>query len=176
MPPSTVGPPFDQFMATAEAVARARPEVDLEMAREVFREVATLLHNGLALDGLDGHDARAVVAGLCVDLVAEDPGGAVRARSQATLEGPGDLHDPEGVSAAYLVAVALLQLVERNGTPRHALTSGDRGGRLRRAGRSVPAVAGLEAGGAAGGAVAALDVAQAPLDLGDRVVLPVRAG
>ena len=110
MPPGTVGPPFDQFLATAEEVARARPEVDLEMAREVFQEAATLLHNGLALDGLDGHDASAVVAGLCVDLVAEDPGAAVRARSEATLEGPGDLHDPEGVSAAYLVAAAILQL------------------------------------------------------------------
>jgi hypothetical protein len=110
MPHSTVGPPFDQFLATAEAVAQARPEVDLEMAREVFREVATLLHNGLALDGLDEHDASAVVAGLCVDLVDEDPGAAVRARSRATLEAPGDLNDPEGVSAAYLTAAALLQL------------------------------------------------------------------
>jgi hypothetical protein len=110
MPPSTVGPPFDQFLATAEAVARARPEVDLGMAREVFQEAATLLHNGLALDGLDEHDARVVVAGLCVDLVAEDPGAAVRARSRATWEGPGDLHDPEGVSAAYLISAAILQL------------------------------------------------------------------
>jgi hypothetical protein len=110
MPLSTVGPPFDQFSATAEAVARARPEVDLEMAREVFLEAATLLHNGLALDGLDGHDADAVVAGLCVDLVAADPGAAVRARSRATMESPGDLHDPEGASAAYLMAAAILQL------------------------------------------------------------------
>lgn len=110
MPRSTVDPPFDQFMATAEAVAQARPEVDLELAREVFHEAATLLDNGLALDGLDEHDARAVVAGLCVDLVAEDPGAAVRARSRATLEGPRDLHDPEAVSASYLVAAAILQL------------------------------------------------------------------
>jgi hypothetical protein len=110
MPPSTVGPPFDQFLATAEAVAQARPEVNLEMAREVFLEVATLLDNGLALDGLDGHDASAVVAGLCVDLVTDDPGAAVRARSRATLEGPGDLHDPEAASAAYLIAAAILQL------------------------------------------------------------------
>jgi hypothetical protein len=110
MPDATVGPPFDQFLATAEAVAQARPEVDLEMAREVFLEAATLLHNGLALDHLDEHDASAVVAGLCVDLVAEDPGAAVRARAQATLETPGDLHDPTGVSAAYLIAVALFQL------------------------------------------------------------------
>src|SRR3954471_19548087 len=110
MPHSTVGRPFDQFMATAEAVAKARPEVDAEMAREVFHEAATLLHNGLALDGLDGHDASAVVAGLCVDLVAEDPGVAVRARSQAASQAPGDLHDPEGVSAAFLIAAAILQL------------------------------------------------------------------
>ena len=110
MPPSAVDPPFDQFLATAEAVAKARPEVDLEIAREVFHEVATRLYNGLALDGLDEHDARAVVAGLCVDLVAEDPGAAVRARSQATLEAPGDLHEPEVVSAAYLVSAAILQL------------------------------------------------------------------
>lgn len=110
MPHSTVGPQFDQFMATAEAVAKARPEVDAEMAREVFHEAATLLHNGLALDGLDGHDANAVVAGLCVDLVAKDPGAAVRARSQATLADPADLHDPQGVSAAYLIAAAILQL------------------------------------------------------------------
>ena len=110
MPPDAVGPPFDQLLATAEAVARARPEVDLGLAREVFHEAATLLDNGLALDGLDEHDASAVVAGLCVDLVAEDPGAAVRARSRATLERPGDLHDPEAASAAYLVAARILQL------------------------------------------------------------------
>ena len=110
MPPRTVGPPFDQFLATAEAVARTRPEVDLEMAREVFHEAATLLHNGLALDDLDEHDAGAVVAGLCVDLIAEDPGAAVRARSLAALAHPGGLHDPGGVSAAYLVAASILQI------------------------------------------------------------------
>ena len=110
MPPGTVGPPFDQFLATADAVAAARPEVDLETAREVFHEAATLLHDGLALDGLDGHDARAVVTGLCVDLVADDPGAAVRARSRTALEDPAELHDPEGVSAAYLVAASILQL------------------------------------------------------------------
>jgi hypothetical protein len=110
MPPCTSGPPFDQFAATADAVARARPEVDLTVAREVFLEVATLLHNGLALDGLDEHDAEAVVAGLCVDLVAADPGAAVRARSRATSEAPGDLHDPESAAAAYLIAAGILQL------------------------------------------------------------------
>ena len=111
MPPNTVGPPFEeQFLATAEAVARARPEVDLEMAREVFLEAATLLHNGLVLDDLDEHDARAVVTGLCADLIAADPGASIRARSRATLQRPGDLHDPEGVSAAYLMAVGVFQL------------------------------------------------------------------
>ncbi len=97
-------PPYDRFRATAEAVAQERPEVDLELAREVFDEVATLLYNGLVLDGLDDHDAGAVIDGLCLDLVAEDPAAAVRARSQATLEDPRDLHDPEGVSRTYLIA------------------------------------------------------------------------
>jgi hypothetical protein len=110
MPLSPVDPPFDQFLATAEAVTQARPEVDLELAREVFQEAATLLHNGLALDGLDPHDASAVVAGLCADLVTADPGVAVRARSRATLEDPGDLHDPEAVSASYLISAGILQL------------------------------------------------------------------
>ena len=110
MPPSTVRPPFDQFLATADAVARERPEVDREMAREVFQEAATLLDNGLALEGLDEHDASAVVAGLCVDLVAVDSGAAIRARSKATLETPCDMHDPEAVSAAYLIAAAIFQL------------------------------------------------------------------
>ena len=111
MPPSTAGPPFlDQFLATADAVARARPDMDLEMAREVFTEAATLLHNGLALDGLDDHDASAVVTGLCTDLVAADPGAAIRARAGATQEEPADLHDPAGVSAAYLTAAQIFQL------------------------------------------------------------------
>ena len=104
------GPPLDQFLATAEAVARARPEVDLETAREVFREAATLLHDGLALDGLDPHDTDAVVAGLCADLVTADPGAALRARSRAVEQSPAGLHDPDAVSAAYLVSAAVLQL------------------------------------------------------------------
>jgi hypothetical protein len=110
MPHSPLDPPFDQLMATAEAVAAARPEVDLEMAREVFLEAATLLHNGLVLDGLDEHDASAVVAGLCVDLVAPDPGAAIRRRAQETMASPGDLNDPEEASAAYLTAAAIFQL------------------------------------------------------------------
>lgn len=110
MSPSTAEPPYDQLLATAEAVIAARPEVDPELTREVFLEAATLLDNGLVLDGLDAHDAGAVVAGLCVDLVAADPGAAVRARSRSTLESPGDLHDPESVSRALLIAAAVFKL------------------------------------------------------------------
>ena len=110
MPSRSASLPLEEFRATAEAVARARPEVDLAMAREVFEEAAILLHDGLALDGLDDHDTRAVVAGLCVDLAAEDPGAAVRARARAVSEGAGDPHDRDAVAAAYLLSAAVLQL------------------------------------------------------------------
>src|SRR3712207_3138926 len=110
MPSRTVGPPFDRFLATAEAVARSRPDVDPEVAREVFLEVATLLADGLAVGGVGDPAAAAVVGGLGGDRVAADPGGAVRPRSRATLADPGDGDAPEGVSAAYLVAAAILQL------------------------------------------------------------------
>jgi hypothetical protein len=110
MDPAITAPPFDQLLRAAEAVARERADVDLELAREVFLEAATLLHNGLALDGLDAHDAHAVVAGLCVDLVASDPGGSVRLRARQALEDPGDLHDPEAVSRSYLIASDIMRL------------------------------------------------------------------
>jgi hypothetical protein len=110
MPAGTAGALFDHFRATAEAVARARPEVDADLAREVFLEAATLLDDGLVLDGLDESDGRAVITGLAADLVADDPGARVRARARATAEDPGGLHDPGGVVAAYLSAVATLQL------------------------------------------------------------------
>ena len=110
MPPDTVPPPFDQFLLMADVVARTRPEVDVGLAREVFHEVATTLYNGLALDGLDDHDTRAAVAGLCDALVSPDPGAAIRARAEETLVNPGDLHDPEAVSAAYLVSARMMQI------------------------------------------------------------------
>ena len=104
-------PVFDRLIASSETVAQARPaDVALGMARAVFLEAATPLHNGLALDGLDDHDARAVVAGLCEDLVATDPGSAIRARARRTTENAEDLHDPEAVAASYLVSVRILQL------------------------------------------------------------------
>ena len=108
--PVPLQPPYDLLLATAESVAAARPDVDLEMAHEVFAEAATLLHDGLVLDHLDEHDAHAVVAGLCVDLVTPDPGAAIRERAQAALRAPGDLHDPHEVWAAYLTTVALFRL------------------------------------------------------------------
>ena len=112
MATDTTNPLMDDFMATGDAVSQARPEVDAEMIREIFEEAATMLHNGLALDGLDDHDTQAVIAGLCIDLCAEDlrHGEAVRARSRAALDEPGDLHDPEAVSASYLISAAILQL------------------------------------------------------------------
>jgi hypothetical protein len=110
MPYRTPNPMTEPFAAAAEAVAQARPDVDLEIARELLDEAATMLHNGLALDGLDEHDASAVVAGLATDLTALDPSAAVWAHAQAVLEEPGDLHDADGVSAAYLSAAAILQL------------------------------------------------------------------
>jgi hypothetical protein len=110
MSSNSFAPPFDRFLATAESVARSRPDVDPDMAREVFEEAATLLYNGLALEGLDEHDASSVIEGLCADLVAQDPGSAVRARTKAALTDPEDLHDPKGVAAAYEVATRILQL------------------------------------------------------------------
>ena len=104
------GPALVPFLAAADAVAQDRPDVDLDMAREVFEEAAILLHDGLALDGLDEHDTQAVIAGLCADLIAEDPGAAIRARARATLADAGDLHDPAAASAAYLVSASVLQL------------------------------------------------------------------
>ena len=108
------------------------------MAREVFLEVATMLHNGLALDDLDEHDAEAVVACLCVDLCAADPGAAVRARARVTSEEPGDLHDPEAAAAAYLTAAGILQILII-GTAPHARMRGPSAAsalsRMRRAGR-----------------------------------------
>jgi len=110
----TLGPvphPFEPLMAVADEAAAARPdEIDVETAREIFHETATMLHNGLALDGLDAHDQEAVVAGLCVTLVDRDPGASVRALSESVLTDPGDLHDPATVSGSYLVVVSILRI------------------------------------------------------------------
>ncbi|MBM6402459.1 hypothetical protein [Phycicoccus sonneratiae] len=110
MRPVPTHPPYDQLLTTAEWVADARPEVDREMAREVFAEAATLLHDGLVLDDLDDHDACAVVTGLCLDLVSPDPGAAIRERAGALADDPGDLHDAASVARCYEICLRLFQL------------------------------------------------------------------
>ncbi len=110
---SSTGPPppfLDQFLAAAESVARARPEVDVEIARELLAEAAVMLHDGLAFDGLDEHDTDAVVGFLCLDLVAVDPEAAVRTRSRTVVEAPGDLHEPDAVARSCLIAASILRL------------------------------------------------------------------
>lgn len=106
----TTMPPYDRLLATADRVARERPEVDADLAREVFEEAATLLHDGLALDGLDEHDAAAVVDYLCEDLVAPDPGAAIRARAETVQRDPGALHDPRNVGHSLAVVLRIFQL------------------------------------------------------------------
>lgn len=111
MDPAITAPPYDQLLEAAETAARERPdEVDLDQARDVFLEAATLLHNGLVLDGLDDHDARGVVAGLCSDLVTDDPGEAIRDRSRAVLVEREQWHDPESVSRSFILAAVVLKL------------------------------------------------------------------
>jgi hypothetical protein len=51
-----------------------------------------------------------VIAGLCEDLVADDPGAAVRQHIQFALQRPRDFHDARGVAAAYELAERILQL------------------------------------------------------------------
>ena len=103
-------PPYDLLLSTGEEVAAARPGVDPAMVREIFEEAATLLHDGLVLDGLDDHDQRIVVEALCVDLCATDPGSAIRARADAALTDPGDLHAAEEAWSVYLTTVTLFGL------------------------------------------------------------------
>lgn len=110
MPSPRQGTPYDEFRAAAVAVAGSRPEVDQELAVELMLEAATMLDDGLALDGLDEHDTAATVAALCFDLVAADPAEAVRTRAAGVREHGVELHDPEAVSASLLVAAAVLQL------------------------------------------------------------------
>jgi hypothetical protein len=110
MSSSTQGPAFESFMAAAEQAARDRPHVDPEMIREIFTDAASMLHNSLALDGLDERDTDAVVAGLCEALVEADPGAAVRSKAIAAVETPGDLHDPEAAAAAYWNTVTVLRI------------------------------------------------------------------
>lgn len=101
---------FDRFAATAVAAAQARPQVDPAMIREIFDDAATMLHNGLALDHLDDHDAQIVVPELCAALTDADPTTALMTRFYAATDDPADLHDPIGVALAYENVLGILQL------------------------------------------------------------------
>lgn len=110
MSTSTADLLFDRFAATAVAVSKARPQVDAAMVREIFDDAATMLHNGLALDHLDDHDAQIVVAELCSALTDPDPTTALMTRFYAATENPADLHDPIGVALAYENVLGILEL------------------------------------------------------------------
>ncbi len=101
---------LDPFLAAADAAAAERPDVDAEVARELMAEAAGMLHDGLVLDDLDEHDLPLVVAAMAADLVAPDPGAAMRARETSVAEDGGRFHDPVLVRGAYLVALSTLQL------------------------------------------------------------------
>ena len=103
-------PLVEPFLAAARAAANERPDVDADLAEELMGEAATMLHNGLALDGLDDHDTHLVTHGLGIALTARDSGAAVRAAAQAVLDSPGELNDPDAAYVAYLNAVNILQL------------------------------------------------------------------
>src|SRR6476660_10175986 len=89
---------FGRFTATATAVAEARPQVDSAMIREIFDDAATMLHNGLALDHLDDHDAQIVVSELCTALTDAAPTTALMTRFYAATATPAGLHDPIGAA------------------------------------------------------------------------------
>lgn len=106
---SDANPLLVPFLAAAEDVCAARPEVDADLARELMAEAATMLHNGLALDGLDADDTVATAKMLAQALVAADPAAAVRA-SAVAARGDSALHEPEVVGGAIGVAAAILRL------------------------------------------------------------------
>jgi hypothetical protein len=110
MSTSTADLLFDRFSATAVAVAEARPQVDPAMIREIFEDAATMLHNGLALDHLDDHDAQIVVGELCAALSDPDPTAALMTRFYAATENPHGLDDPIGVALAYENVLGILRL------------------------------------------------------------------
>ncbi|WP_406832872.1 hypothetical protein ABEG17_08620 [Pedococcus sp. KACC 23699] len=101
---------FDRFDQTAVAVVRERPHVDPAMVREIFDEAATLLHNGLALDHLDDHDADIVISELCLALTETDVTTALLTRFYAATDEATGLRDPTGVALAYENVLRILQL------------------------------------------------------------------
>jgi hypothetical protein len=109
VPTDPTNPLLGPFAAAAEDIVRDRPDVPPDMIREVMTEAATRLHDGLALDGLDDHDAAAVVHGLCDALSQAGPGRAIRARAADCMESGAELHDQAAVSAAYPTAAGILK-------------------------------------------------------------------
>ena len=101
---------FDGLAQTAVAVVKEHPQADAAMVQKIFDEAATLLHNGLALDHLDDHDADIVISGLCVALAGADVTTALLTRFYAATDQPEDLHDPTGVALAYENVLRILQL------------------------------------------------------------------
>lgn len=110
MSTSTADLLFDRFSATADTVVAARAQVDPAMIREIFDDAATMLHNGLALDHLDDHDAQIVVTELCAALTDPDPTAALMSRFYAATDEPEGLDDPIGVALAYENVIGILQL------------------------------------------------------------------
>lgn len=109
MSSSATNPLLAPFLAAAQEIATVRPEVDVELAGELMAEAAVMLHNGLALDGLDEHDTRAAAGLLAQALVAPDPAAAVRERAES-VQTDSKFHEPEVVAGSLLVAAAILRL------------------------------------------------------------------
>jgi hypothetical protein len=100
MPPSTVSPPFDQFLATAEAVAKGPPEVDSRWL--VRRSMRWRLSSKT----------------VSPSTVSTQAPSSLGARCQTTWRLLEILHDPDGVSATYQIAAENLQRRETDqGTP-----------------------------------------------------------
>lgn len=95
-----MNPMLEPFLAAADAAAAARPEVDPEIARDLMVEAATMLHNGLALEGVDAQDLPTVVAGLAQALTAPDPTAALHDLGRGS----------DGHAATYLVAASILRI------------------------------------------------------------------
>lgn len=92
-----------------EAAARPGTEADLQTLQEIFAEAAMLLDLGNVLDELDPHDAHLVVAGLCADLLSDDPADNIRAHAEVALADD-SLHNPEAAAVAYRMAAHALRL------------------------------------------------------------------
>jgi hypothetical protein len=118
-PPRTVGPPFDQFLVTPEAVAQARHEVDLEMARDVFQEAAGSAPRRPRPRTVSTHTTRVPLCWVVPrSRLLRIPAPRCAHDFQAASESSGNLHDREAASAAYLVAARILESDIRPETPR----------------------------------------------------------